>query len=357
MLSKYRIYIFIGIVLVVIGILFYFLTPITSPVETREEKTITLSVFFSQKNISATDCSQTLPVKRTIPYTTQVAQEALNQLFLGPTSTELQQGYWGALVSSSSPLIRISINEGTAYVDLQDIRKTQSAISSSCGMSAFIAQVTNTLTQFSSIQKVTFAITGNPQTFYDWVQLGCSLENDYCNPTHFLLASKNSSSWTSYVDPQKLYSISYPSSFIKTKNTISLASIATTSSISLAYRIPTKHCSLSGKCVPLTTNMQIQLSVLNAPVSEVTRAIASSTSQEPQSFTVGERTGVFSYMGAEGEGMYEYALPLNKTQTLFATRTYIDESSMIIYKTAPLFIPFEDQKELFNEILSTLKIF
>jgi len=187
--------------------------------------------------------------------------------------------------------------------------------------------------------------------------MGCSLENEYCNPTYFLIAGKESSSWTTYTDPQKLFSISYPSVFIKTKKNTSFLPVAPTSSTLLTYQIPTRHCALSGVCTPSTINMQIQLSVLTASFSDVTRAIASSTAQEPQSFHVGEKTGAFSYMGVEGEGIYEYAIPLNTAKTLFITRTYIDEASNIIYKTTPLFIPFEDQKELFNEIVSTLKIF
>ena len=349
------------LVLAIIAGIIFFISPSTQPVvsqETPEQKTVTFSVFFSQKNVSATDCSQVLPVKRTIPYTTGVATEALQQLFLGPTPQELQQGYTGALIASSSPLIRISIDSGTAYVDLEDIRKTHGNLSTSCGAGAFFSQVTNTLTQFSSIQRVIFAIRENPQTFYDWMQIGCSLENEYCNPAYFLMAGKNSSSWTTYTDPQKLYAISYPSLFSKTERPRLFDPVITkeTESVSFTHRIPIKFCGMSGECSPSTIDLQIQLSVLNSPLSEVTRAIASSTTQEPQPFTVGEKTGVVASMGVEGEGIYEYAIPLSVTQTLFITRTYIDEASNITYKTAPLFIPFEDQRELFNTILSTLKI-
>ncbi|MFA7201640.1 MAG: GerMN domain-containing protein [Candidatus Paceibacterota bacterium] len=348
----------IVVVFIILGIFLYSLVFSTPPLpEISKEKTVTFSVFFSHKNISAHDCSQVLPIKRTIPYTTGVATEALQQLFQGPTPQELQQGYTSALVASSSPLIRISIYEGTAYVDLHDIRKTQTHISSSCGMGAFISQVTNTLTQFSTIQKVIFAINGNPQIFYDWIQMGCSLENEYCNPTQFLIAGIRGSLWTPYTDTQKLFTLSYPSLFTKAKSNTSVLSLTPISSILLTHRIPTPHCVLSEKCTPFTTNIQVQLSVLNAPLSQVAQAIASSTAQEPQPFHVAEKTGVFSYMGAEGEGLYEYAIPLNTTHTLFITRIYIDEASIITYKSAPLFIPFEDQKKLFSEILNTLKIF
>ena len=242
---------------------------------------------------------------------------------------------------------------------LHDIRKTQSQLSSSCGSSAFLAQVTNTLTQFSSIQHVIFAINENPKIFYDWIQVGCSLENKYCNPTHFLIASKSSSLWATYTHPQKVFSISYPPSFSKTEHPRLFYPVITreTKSVAFTHSIPVKFCGMSGECSPNTLDMQIQLSVLDASFSDVTRAIASSTSQEPQSFTIGERTGVFSSMGVEGEGIYEYAIPLSGTQTLFIARTYIDEASVISYKTAPRFIPFEDQKKLFDEILLTLKVF
>ncbi len=357
--QRYRWLMFIGITAIIVAGLFFYildLSLVTSPTAKDEEKTITFSVFFSQKNVSQNDCSAVLPVKRTIPYTTGVARAALAQLFAGPTADEIQKGYSSALTTTTSPLIDIAIEDGTAYIDLQDIRKTQSQLSSSCGSSAFLAQVTNTLTQFSSIQHVIFAINQNPQTFYDWIQVGCSLENKYCDPSYFLISTKDSSSWTTYTDPQKSFSISYPRVFIKSKNTTTLSGL-TSSGATIIYRIPTKHCAPSGACTPTTANMQLQLNNVSATYDEVVKAIASSTGQSPEPFTLGDITGSISSMGAEGEGLYEYALPLTETRTLLITRTYIDETTLISYKTTPLFISFDNQKKLFDEILRTLKVF
>ena len=359
MIQRYRWFVFIGaLAIIAAGLFFYIvdLSPATSPTAKDEEKTITFSVFFSQKNVSQNDCSAVLPVKRTVPYTTGVARAALEQLFAGPTTDEIQQGYSSALTATSSPLINIAVEDGTAYIDLQDIRKNQSQISSSCGSSAFLAQITNTLTQFSSIQHIIFAINENPQTFYDWIQAGCSLENEYCDPSYFLIATKNDSSWTTYVDPQKSFSISYPHVFTKSKNTTTLSGL-TSSGATLTYRIPTKHCALSGVCTPTTANIQLQLNSVSATYDEVVKAIASSTGQSPESFTLGNITGSTSSMGVEGEGLYEYAIPLTKTKTLLITRTYIDEATVISYRTAPLFISFDNQKKIFEEILRTLKVF
>jgi hypothetical protein len=45
--------------------------------------------------------------------------------------------------------------------------------------------MTNTLKQFSSIEKVVFAIEGNPTTFYEWLQLSCNAESNNCDAKPF----------------------------------------------------------------------------------------------------------------------------------------------------------------------------
>ena len=45
--------------------------------------------------------------------------------------------------------------------------------------------VTDQLKQFGIINKIIYAINGDPQSFYEWLQIGCSEENDNCDPTPF----------------------------------------------------------------------------------------------------------------------------------------------------------------------------
>jgi len=357
-MSKKVTLIFLGVMIVVAGVLFYILFPVTTTAPTipENQKTISFSVFFAQKNVSANDCSATLPVTRTIPYTKDVAQASLNQLFTGPTADELKRGYSSAFTASSSPLIRIFIKDSVAYIDLQDIRKTQSHISTSCGSSAFIAQVENTLTQFSNIQKIIFAIQENPQTFYEWTQIGCTPDNQYCNPTPFFIASKNSTSWVTRVNTQKTFSFSYPAVFKKHQTTITLPASSTPySAQEFTYTVNQRHCALSGVCTPATRNMVITTATIPLPYETIQTLFT--TIQQPERIQINTYTGISSSMGAEGEGMVYYAFPLSGSSTLIFARSYIDESIISIYKSTPLFIPYEDQRELTQEILSTLKIY
>ena len=79
----------------------------------------------------------------------------------------------------------IKIVDKIVYIDLIDIRSIIPNASSSCGSSQFLAEMTNTLKQFSSIERAIFAIEGNPQVFYEWLQLGCGIENNNCDSKPF----------------------------------------------------------------------------------------------------------------------------------------------------------------------------
>jgi hypothetical protein len=361
--TKSKTFQFIGIfllgILVAGGIFFYFFFPKlshTPPSTNENQKTLTISVYFGHKNISLNDCSQTLALKRVIPYTTGVAYSALEQLFLGPTKEEQQAGYFSVWGNDSSILKSIHIDNGTAYVDLHDIRPVLQNISSSCGSSAAFAQLNATLTQFSTIHSVRIAIDGSPKTFYEWVQIGCAPQNDYCNPAPFLFSNKNSDVWATHTDSQKLFSVSYPKLFSKKETTITLYPLkALYPATELSYDIPVEYCALSGVCVPRTKNISIQIASL--PLSyEETRAVLTKDLLS-EHIEIAGKDGFSVSMGAEGEGLYYYAIPLTKTQTLLITRAYIDESIIISYKTAPEFIPFKDQKKVFDEILKTLQVY
>jgi hypothetical protein len=45
--------------------------------------------------------------------------------------------------------------------------------------------VETTLKQFPTVDKVIFAIDGKPVTFYEWMQIGCYEENNFCDETPF----------------------------------------------------------------------------------------------------------------------------------------------------------------------------
>lgn len=150
--------------------------------------TMVLTLFFgnTEMNPGILDCSKVFPVERVVPAAPEPAETALLYLFAGPTEEERAEGY----VSTFSPATRsvlkgIRIERDTAYVNLVDLRPILSSVSSSCGSSAFFAEVETTLKGATPVSRVIYAIDGDPATFYEWVQLGCSADNDFCDRSPF----------------------------------------------------------------------------------------------------------------------------------------------------------------------------
>lgn len=151
--------------------------------------TCSLTLYFgnTEMNPGMVDCSKVYPVERIVPAAPDMAEPALLQLFAGPTEKEMTEGYVSTFSTATRSILKsVQIREDTAYVNLVDVRPLLSAVSSSCGSSAFFAEVGNTLRGVSPVTRVLYAIDGEPAAFYEWVQLGCSADNDYCDSSPFV---------------------------------------------------------------------------------------------------------------------------------------------------------------------------
>lgn len=199
------------IVAVVVGIVVYFAqktppasispTPITSsetttpvpsdstlsPLEPslppgQAGQTLDLQVYFHNRQQDPDfDCTQVFPVTRTVPVTTLVGSAALNQLFSGPTENEKAQGYTSLFSQATKNSLKIlRVQNDVAYVDLHDIRESLANATSSCGAAQFLAAISQTMMQFPTVKKIRYAINGSATDFYGWLQMGCSLDNEYC---------------------------------------------------------------------------------------------------------------------------------------------------------------------------------
>ena len=154
---------------------------------------ITLNVYFQtlKENANLIDCGKTEVVKRMIPNTSTPAMASLEQLFNGPTDAEKAAGlldFW-ITAETGNNLKRVFIKDGIVYLDWQDLRQIIPNASSSCGSVGFLKPIENTLKQFSTITKVIHAIDGDPATFYEWMQMGCSAENNNCDATPYQTTS------------------------------------------------------------------------------------------------------------------------------------------------------------------------
>lgn len=159
----------------------------TSPTAVPTGPTMQLKVYFANlQKASASDCSKVFALERSVSETVGVARAALNELFKGPTSEEKKQGYTSLFSDETKSILKnIKITEGVCYVNLEDIRQIVPNANTSCGSAELLAEMETTLKQFPTIKKVIFAINGNPKTFYDWLQIGCTETNDFCDKKPF----------------------------------------------------------------------------------------------------------------------------------------------------------------------------
>lgn len=151
---------------------------------------LTLRLYFPNEKLNPDpgDCAAVFPVERQLVQSQRAApaRAALRQLLAGPSADERAAGYHSMFSAASTDLLlRLRISGGTAYVDLADFRTRLPGSSSSCGAAELRSQVERTLLQFSAIQRVRYAIDGDPRLFHDWMGEPCDQSNGYCKPGPF----------------------------------------------------------------------------------------------------------------------------------------------------------------------------
>lgn len=121
------------------------------PSATDTSEVIVLSVFFVRDEKIAT-------VHRTAPKTQQVAAAAMAELLAGPTAEDQAAGMTTA-IPEGTEYLGTTIDEGVATVDLSSEFESGGG---SLSMSARLAQVVYTLTQFPTVDFVQLTLDGEP---------------------------------------------------------------------------------------------------------------------------------------------------------------------------------------------------
>jgi hypothetical protein len=98
--------------------------------------------------------------ERQVPRTAAVARTALQALCGGPNAAEQAAGL-GTAIPDGTELRGITVKDGAATVDLTAAYATGGG---SLSMTARVAQVVYTLTQFPTVKSVSFALDGEPIT-------------------------------------------------------------------------------------------------------------------------------------------------------------------------------------------------
>jgi len=127
-----------------------------------DEGKMTIKVFFgnSQKDPQTNDCNVVYSVDRLIDKTVETAKASLEQLLLGPTDTEKEEGYLTS-INTGVKINSIKIENSVAKVDFDE--KLEEQVGGSCRIAAIRAQITQTLKQFSTIEDVLISINGRTE--------------------------------------------------------------------------------------------------------------------------------------------------------------------------------------------------
>ena len=157
-------------------------------VAAQTKGTITIKVYFHNEKLNPNmlDCTKFFATERTIPKTRAVARAALDELFKGTTEGERKREFSSAPPEDTRDIIRgLSVKDGVAYLNFKkSIFEKLGNTTSSCG-SGFYSSIEATLKQFKSIKKVVYAVEGNANDFYDWVQVGDCPHGRHCNSKNF----------------------------------------------------------------------------------------------------------------------------------------------------------------------------
>ena len=155
----------------------------------QKNATMTVKLYFHNEKLNPEmeDCNKVFPTVRTIPKTTAVARAALDELFKGVTEEEKSKGFWSFDPDATRGVIRsLNVKKGAAYLNFtKRAFETLGNATTSCG-SGFFATIEETLTQFPTIKKVYYAVEGNTNDFYEWVQVGeCPHGKKHCAKSNF----------------------------------------------------------------------------------------------------------------------------------------------------------------------------
>lgn len=126
----------------------------------NNEQTVVNIYFPNVEQGSADDCSKVFPVTRTIPEVTAIARVTLEQLFLGPTISEEERGYFSN-ISDDVRIQSLSIANGVARVDLSS--ELEEGVGGSCTVTSIRAQIEETLKQFPTVDEVILSIDGRTE--------------------------------------------------------------------------------------------------------------------------------------------------------------------------------------------------
>ncbi|MHB9145081.1 MAG: GerMN domain-containing protein [Symbiobacteriia bacterium] len=136
------------------------------------EPTIAIKVFFT-KYASPTAPSEFVPVTRQVPRSKATIRGALEELLKGPTAEEKAAGLTSWFSEKTAGMVRgVSLKDGRAVVDFEDISKVIPNASTSEGSRTLLGELGSTVAQFSNVREIEYRINGDNAAFMGWLQRG-----------------------------------------------------------------------------------------------------------------------------------------------------------------------------------------
>lgn len=129
-----------------------------------------LQVFFT--NLERGAEGEVYPVGRTTT-DDDLPTAAVRELLAGPTVEEREQGYSSWFSQETDGMLRsVRVEDGVAHVDLDDaLATTIPGASTSAGSLVLLAELDATTRQFPEITDSIYALDGDVEAFYEWLQL------------------------------------------------------------------------------------------------------------------------------------------------------------------------------------------
>lgn len=118
-----------------------------------------------------------VPVERRTTADSVDLETALRALLRGPTAEERERGITSWFSDATADALRsVSVDaNGTAVIDLRDLRTVIPNASTSAGSAMLIGELNSTVFQFVDIRAVEYRMDGSCVTFWNWLQYDCRI--------------------------------------------------------------------------------------------------------------------------------------------------------------------------------------
>jgi putative hemolysin len=136
---------------------------------TEPVPTATVTLYFSR---DGEDCELVEAVVRDVESGVNL-ELAIHELVAGPTGQERAAGYGSWFSTETAGMLQsVEVDDGVALVSFDaSLREVISGASSSCGSANLLAQLDATVGEFDEVDRAIYALDGDVDAFYEWLQM------------------------------------------------------------------------------------------------------------------------------------------------------------------------------------------